>query len=93
MSSVSFDFWKRSTQDGLQKKTYIVPHVRGTHEVGADVVGPLELICYSAVVCHFSTVIDEVFACKKRCRNDPVVGLVGPIRVGLVTGISSQTCG
>ena len=71
----------------------MIPHVCGTHEVGADVVGPLKLICYSAIICHFSTVIYEVVACEQRCLNDPVVGFVGPIRICLITGISSQTCG
>ena len=75
----------------VRGKTDVVPHVCGTHKVGADVVSPLKLICYSAIICHLSTVIDEVVACEQRCLNDPVVGLVSPIRVRLITGISSQT--
>ena len=72
-------------------KTDVVPHICCTHKVGADVVRPLKLICYSAIICHFSTVINEVVACEQRCLNDPVVGLVSPIRVRLITGVSSQT--
>ena len=66
---------------------YIVPHIRSTHEIGANVVSPLELASYSTIICHFSTIIDQVIACKQRCLDDPVVGLVGPIRIGLVIGV------
>ena len=91
--SVSLNFLGKVRSRESTGKTNVIPHICGTHEVGADIISPLELICYSAVVCHFGPIIDEVVACEQRCLNDPVVGLVGPIGVRLVTGISSQTCG
>ena len=73
--------------------TYEVPHVCSTHKKGADVVSPLDLASYRTIIRHVGTIIDEVITCEQRCANNPVVGLVGPIRVSLITGISSKASG
>lgn len=70
----------------------VVVHVGGAHEEGAGVVGPLDLGRVRAVNVRVGAVVDGP------CRRDelggcpPVPRFLGPVGVGLVAGVASQSC-
>lgn len=78
--------WRR-----VRGEAYVVVHVCGAHQVRADVVCPLQLICYCAIVFDLRTVVDYVVTREERCPDDPIVRLLRPVRVRLVASVSCQT--
>lgn len=68
--------------------TYVIIHVRGTHKVSANIISPLQLICYCAIIFDLGAIVDEIVGSEQRCRNDPVVGFLRPVCIGLIAGVS-----
>ena len=70
--------------------TYYIVHVCSPHEISAHVVGPLELIRYGTVVLDLRAIVDHVVTGEKRCRIDPVVRFIRPVRISGVASIPEK---
>jgi hypothetical protein len=69
---------------------YVIVHVCGAEEEDAGVVTELDVVYLGAVQQIVGAVVNVVLLVNQSNSRDPVPGLVRPVRVGLVVGVSSK---
>ena len=84
--TISLFDWQGRSEDG----TYVVVHVSGAHKVGTNVVCPLNWRGLSTIIGDVSSVVDNILARQQGCPHCPVIRLVGPVCIGLVTSVSGK---